>query len=120
VTRLRALCLAAAICLTGCTVGQTRVAFGLTVIADAASTQAAVAGGGREASPVLKAAPVPIMLALAAAVAIVAEKQVRDGHEERAKRLYAIASVVHGAAGAWNLYQAASYGVWRAPEARGR
>jgi hypothetical protein len=101
-----------ALLLSGCTIRSTRLTFGATVILDAASTQAAVSGTGREASPVLAKAPLPIMLGLSAIVAMVAEHHVRNGETEKAKTLYTIASVIHGAAGAWNLYQASRFGVW--------
>jgi hypothetical protein len=107
-----------ALLLSGCTIGSTRLTFGATVILDAASTQAAVSGSGREASPVLSKAPLPIMLVLSAAVAAVAERHVRNGEIAKAKTLYTVASVIHGAAGAWNLYQASRYGVWNGPTAQ--
>lgn len=103
---LGAAVLAGALGSGGCTIGQTRFALGATVVADAATTQTALnRGGASEANPVLKSAPVPIMLLLSGVVALVAEKHVRQGDTGKAKTLYTIASVVHGAAAAWNGYQ---------------
>jgi hypothetical protein len=80
--------------------------FGLSVLADGATTQAALSGSNAtEANPVLKAAPIPILLLLSGGVALLAEKQIRNGEESKGKNLYRVATVLHGLAAAWNGYQ---------------
>lgn len=92
---------------SGCTIGQTRFMLGATLVADAATTQSALSANSnaQEGNPVLQKAPVPIMLVLSGVVALVAEKQVKNGEIAKAKTLYRVASVVHGLAAAWNGYQ---------------
>lgn len=100
-TRLLALALILAL-YTGCTVGATRVTFGVAVLADAATTDYGRGHGYVEANPVLKSYPITFSLALAALVAITAEL-VKGEHPTAARNLYMLGTAVHGAAAVLNV-----------------
>ncbi len=103
---LLAVVVSVAVLASGCTIGQTRFALGVTLAADATTTVSAMrSDGAQEKNPVLQNAPVPIMLVLSGVVALVAEKHVRNGEIGKAKALYRIASIVHGLAATWNGFQ---------------
>ena len=97
---------------SGCTIGQTRFMLGATLVADSVTTQSALSSNSNasEGNGVIQKAPIPIMLVLSGIVALVAEKEVRDGKVGKAKTLYRVASVVHGLAAAWNGYQMGTTG----------
>jgi heme/copper-type cytochrome/quinol oxidase subunit 3 len=96
---------------TGCTVGQTRFMLGASLAADGATTQSALSSGsGTEGNPVMQKATLPVMLVLSGVVSLVAEKYVRNGETKKAKTLYTVASVIHGAAAAWNGFQSGKGG----------
>lgn len=106
---------------SGCTIGQTRFALGATLVADAATTQSAIShSGASEGNPILQKAPVPIMLVLSGITSLVAEHELKNGNESKAKTLYRIASVVHGAAAIWNGYQLGQSGATAAGGAASR
>lgn len=94
-----------ALSLAGCTIGQTRVMFGLSLAADAATTQAGKNGGATEANPALERATLPAMFVLSGIVVLVAEHAAARGETAKAKRLYAVAAAIHGAAALWNAQQ---------------
>lgn len=98
--RLLALALILALS-TGCTVGATRVTFGVSVLADAATTDYGRNHGYVEANPVLKSYPISLSIALAALIVVTAELA-KNEHPTAARNLYLLGTAVHGLAAAAN------------------
>jgi len=105
------LCLAVALLLGGCTLDGARASFALAVIADGSGTNIAMTTtSGYEANPVLRVAPVPVLLLVSAVSALICEHLIDIGHVRAALWIYRLGAVVHGAAATWNIRQAYLYG----------
>lgn len=99
------LALLLALSLSGCTVGQTRVSFGVAMLADAGTTQYALQHGYHENNPLM--GPHPILYGTLAAVSLagVAEYLSWRGDKKAAAWVYGIGSVAHFSFAGWNAAQ---------------
>jgi hypothetical protein len=96
---------ALAIPLGACTVGQTRIAFGVGLAADLGTTQAGLNGGATEANPALKGNPVLIAGVTSAVVVAVAEYLTKRGNKSTASWLYGATAALHVGAAFLNAGQ---------------
>jgi hypothetical protein len=101
---------ALAIPLGACTVGQTRIAFGLGLTADLGTTQAGLNGGATEANPALKGNPMLIAAVASAVVVAAAEYLAKRGDKSTASWLYGAGAVLHTGAAFLNAGQLSGSG----------
>jgi Protein kinase domain len=96
---------ALAIPLGACTVGQTRIAFGVSLSADLGTTQAGINGGATEANSALKGNPVLIAAVSSAVVVAIAEYLTKRGNDSTASWLYGAGAALHTGAAFLNAGQ---------------
>ncbi len=96
---------ALAIPLSACTIGQTRIAFGVGLAADLGTTQSGMNSGATEANPTLKSNPMLLAAAGSVIFSALAEYLSHNGHGDTARWLYGAGAVLHGGAALWNSGQ---------------
>lgn len=96
-----------ALCLTGCTLTDARWQFRGALAADAATTAVGLSQGAQEVNPVLRPAPVPLLLASGVLVEGAAWLAERAGAPKAALWIYRIGIVTHGGAAISNAAQIA-------------
>lgn len=95
--------------LSGCTIQQTRVSFGVSVAADYGTTDFALAHGFAEGNPAVATAKLSVAALSSLLTVLIAEWYVHNGDERSASIVYGISSVIHGLAATSNLYVLNNY-----------